>query len=289
MRRREAVALLGCTAAWPLDALAQQAERMARVGVLMGIAADDPEMPGRISTLTRALEQRGWIEGRNLKIDYRWAGGDAARARQYAAELLASKPDLILAGGPLTAGTLQQATNTVPIIFVAVVDPVGAGYVASLARPGGNATGFITFEYGVSAKWLELLKEIAPSVTRAGVLRDPVNPAAGGQLGAIQATATTLGIEISPLGVRDAGEIERGIAAFARVPNGGLIVTSGALTFVHRKTIIAQAARHRLPAVYHRRLYVTDGGLISYGPDLLDQYTRAAGYADRILKGEKPA
>ena len=231
----------------------------------------------------------GWSDGRNLQIDYRWGAGDADRMRKYAAELVALAPDVILASGTATVAPLLQATRTVPIVFVQVADPVGAGFVDSLARPGGNATGFIIFEYGMSGKWLELLKEIAPGVTRAAVLRDPAIPAGIGQFGAIQAVAPSLGVEVSPINVRDAGEIERAIAAFARSSNGGLIVTASALAVVHRDLIVTLAARHKLPAVYSERLYVTGGGLISYGPDIVDQYRRAAGYVDRILKGEKPA
>ena len=231
----------------------------------------------------------GWTDGRNVRIDIRWGAGDADRIRKYAAELVALAPDVILATGSAAVGPLLQATRTVPIVFVHVADPVGAGFVESLARPGGNATGFTTFEYGMSGKWLELLKEIAPGVTRAAVLRDPAIAAGIGQFGAIQSVAPSLGVEVSPVDVRDAGEIERAVAAFARAPNGGLIVTASALAIVHRDLIITLAARHKLPAVYFARYFVTGGGLISYGPDLVDQYRRAAGYVDRILKGEKPA
>ena len=231
----------------------------------------------------------GWTDGRNVRIDYRWGAGDADNIRKYAAELVALAPDVILASGTATVAPLLQATRTVPIVFAQVTDPVGAGFVDSLARPGGNATGFMLFEYGISGKWLELLKEIAPRVTRAAVIRDPAITAGTGQFGAIQSVAPSLGMEVSPVNVRDAGEIERGVAAFARSANGGLIVTASALSVVHRDLIVTLAARHKLPAVYYRRLFVTGGGLISYGPDVVDQYRRAAGYVDRILKGEKPA
>jgi putative ABC transport system substrate-binding protein len=231
----------------------------------------------------------GWTVGRNVRIDYRWGGGDAERIRGYAAELVALAPDIILASGGVTMAPLQQATRTVPIVFASVIDPVGAGYVASLARPGGNATGFTQFEYGISGKWLELLKEIAPGVTRAAVLRDPATAAGIGQLGAIQSVSPAFGVEVSPIDVRKAGEIERAVAAFARGSNDGLIVVPAALAIVHRELIITLAARHRLPAVYPLRFFVTSGGLIPYGSDSIDAYLRAAGYVDRILKGEKPA
>ena len=294
MRRRDFISLLGGAAAapamiWPLGARAQQAERMRRIGVLMGLAADDPEAKARIAAFLQGLQQLGWIDGRNMRIDIRWGAGDAGHIRNYAAELVALAPDVILANGSSAVGPLLQASRTVPVVFAVVPDPVGAGFVDSLARPGGNATGFIQFEYGMSAKWLELLKEIAPRVTRAAVIRDPAISAGIGQFGAIQAVAPSFGVELSPVNVRDAGEIERAVAAFARTSNGGLIVTGSALSVVHRDLIIALAARHQLPAVYFARYFVTAGGLISYGPDLVDQYRRAAGYVDRILKGEKPA
>jgi ABC-type uncharacterized transport system substrate-binding protein len=293
MRRREFITLLGGAAAWPslwpLAAGAQQPTRMRRVGVLLGLAANDPEGQVRIVTFVQALQQLGWTEGRNVRIDIRWAGGNADDLRKYAAELVTLAPDVIFTTASFPAAALLQATRSVPIVFAVVPDAVGAGFVESLARPGGNATGFINFEYGISGKWLELLKEIAPGVTRAAVLRDAAIAAGAGQLGAIQSVAPSFGVELSPVSVRDAGEIERAVAAFARESNGGLIVTSSTLTVVHRDLFVTLAARHKLPAVYWQRLYVTAGGLLSYGPDLHDQYRRAAGYVDRIFKGEKPA
>jgi putative ABC transport system substrate-binding protein len=291
MRRRKFIALVGAAAAtWPLAVRAQQPNRMRLIGVLMGSAADDPELQTRIAAFAQGLAQLGWADGRNVRIDTRWATTNADDIRRQAAELAALAPDVILAAtGTATVAPLLQATRTVPIVFVVVIDPVGAGFVASLARPGGNATGFLMFEYGLSAKWLELLKQIAPGVTRVAVLRDPAIASGIGQFGAIQSAAPSLGLEASPVNVRDVGEIERDIAAFARSSNGGVIVTASALATRHRDLIVRLAARHRLPAIYASRYFVTDGGLISYGPDLLDQYRRAAGYVDRILKGEKPA
>jgi len=289
MRRREFITLVGGAAvAWPLDASAQQPARMRRIGSLMGQAADDPVAQIRNAAFLQGLQELGWTVGRNTQIEYRWAGGDANRMRRYAAELVALAPDVILASGGFGMGPLQQATRTVPIVFVNVTDPVGAGFVDSLARPGGNATGFLLVEYGIGAKWLELLKQIAPRVTRVAVLRDPATASGTGQLGAIQSVAPSFGVELRPADVRDAGQIERTIAAFAREPNGGLIAIAGALVNVHRDLIIGLAARHRLPAVYAYRHFVTGGGLISYGLDTIDQFRRAAGYVDRILKGEKP-
>jgi putative ABC transport system substrate-binding protein len=288
MTRRQFITLLGSAAAWPLAARAQHGERMRRIGVLTSLAADDPEGQPRITAFVQGLRELGWAVGHNLHIDYRWAAGDPDRIRKYAAELVALAPDVILANSTPLVVALQQATPTVPIVFVAVADPVGAGLVESLARPGNNSTGFIVFEYGISGKWLELLKEIAPRVTRAAVLRE-LAIAGTGQLGAIQSAAPSFGVELFPVGVRDASEIERALTAFSRGSNGGLIVTGGPSTQVHRHLIITLAARHLLPAVYPYRYFVTDGGLISYGPDLIDQYRRAAGYVDRILKGEKPA
>jgi len=288
-RRAFILALGGAAAAWPLAARAQQSERMRHIGALMNVAADDPVGQARIAAFLQGLQEWGWTVGRNVQIDYRWTAGNADRTRGYAAELATLAPDVILTTGSAGLGPLQQVTRTVPIVFVTAVDPVGAGFVASLARPGGNTTGFLAFEYGISGKWLELLKEIAPSVTRAAVIRDPAIAAGAGQLGAIQSVAPSFGVELSPLNVRDATEIERDVAAFARVPNGGLIVTPSALTLNHAVHIIALAARHRLPAVYTDRHWVTAGGLISYGPDRVDQYRRAAGYVDRIFRGEKPA
>jgi putative ABC transport system substrate-binding protein len=290
MKRREFITFLGGSAvSWPFTARAQPGARMRRIGVLMNVAADDPESTVRVAAFVQGLAELGWTVGSNVRIDYRWGAGDADSFRKYAAELIALVPDVILAHGVVSVGPLQQATRTVPIVFVNVSDPVGAGLVESLARPGGNATGFILFEYGISPKWLELLKEIAPRVTRVAVIRDPTLATGIGQLGAIQAVAPSFGVELSPIDARHAGEIERAVAAFARGPNGGLIVVSGTSAGVNRKTIFALVARHRLPAVYPFRYFVTGGGLISYGPDQVDQYRRAAGYVDRILKGEKPA
>ena len=290
MRRRKFISLLGGAAvAWPLLAGAQQGERMRRIGVLMITAADDPEGQARISAFLQGLHQLGWTDGRNVRLDYRWTAANADEIRKYATELVALAPDVILATGASTMGPLLQATRAVPIVFVYVADPVGAGFVDSLARPGGNATGFISFEYGISGKWLELLKQIAPGVTRAAIIRDPAISAGIGMFGAIQSVASSFGVEASAVNVRDAGEIERAVAAFAREPNSGLIVTGSALAAVHRDLIATLAARHKLPAVYPNRLFATAGGLISYGADFIDQYRRAAGYVDRILKGEKPA
>jgi len=294
MRRRDFITLFGGAAIapamlWPRAARAQQPQRMRRIGVLMPRAADDPEGQARIAAFLQGLQQLGWTVGRNLQIDARWSAGKAADTRKYAAELAALAPDVILATGSATVGPLLLATRTVPIVFVSAPDPVGAGFVDSLARPGGNATGFAQFEYSMSAKWLELLKEVAPRVTRVAVIRDPAIAAGAGQYGAIQSAAPSFGVEASPVNVRDPGEIERAVAAFARTPNGGLILTASALASVHRELIIALAARHKLPAVYTGRLFVASGGLISYGPDRIDPYRRAAAYVDRILKGEKPA
>jgi len=290
VRRREFITLLGgAAAAWPLAAHGQQPERIRRVGVLMNLTADDPEAPGRVAAFAQGLGELGWTIGRNVRIDYRWGANDPDRGRRYADELIALAPDTILASGILSATPLQRITRTLPIVFVNVTDPVGAGLVASLARPGGNATGFMLFEYSLSGKWLELLKELAPRVARAGILRDSNSPGGIGQYAAIQAVAPSIGLEANPIEVRDANEIERAIAAFAGSANGGLIVTSSALAVAHRKLIVALAARHRLPAVYAFRYYATSGGLISYGPDTTDPFRRAAGYIDRILKGEKPA
>ena len=291
MKRREFITLLGGVAvAWPLAARAQQGERVRRLGVLTGgTTADDPDAQANFAAFLQGLQQLGWTDGRNVRIDVRWGGSDPDRSRRYAAELVALAPDVILATGSAPVGSLLQATRAVPIVFALVPDPVGAGFVDSLARPGGNATGFMQFEYSLSGKWLELLNQIAPRVTRAAVIRDPAIAAGAGQFGVIQSVAPSLGMEVSPVNLRDAGEIERAVAAFARSGNGGLIVTSSALSIFHRKLIITLAARHKLPAVYYRRLWVTDGGLISYGPDFSDQYRGAAGYVDRILRGEKPA
>jgi ABC-type uncharacterized transport system substrate-binding protein len=291
MKRREFITLLGgAAAAWPLAARAQQPERMRRIGALNGgSSADDPDGQARLAAYLQQLQQLGWTDGRNVRIDYRWGLGDADNIRKYTAELVALAPDVIFAAGTAAVGPMLQATRTVPIVFALVADPVGAGFVDSLSRPGGNATGFLMFEYSLSGKWLEVLKQIAPGVTRAAVIRDPAISAGTGQFGVIQSVAASLGVEVSPVNVRDAVEIERAIAAFARSPNGGLIVTASALSAVHRDLIIALSARHKLPAVYYERYFVGAGGLISYGPDFVDQYRRAAGYVDRILRGEKPA
>jgi putative ABC transport system substrate-binding protein len=289
MNRREFISLLGGAAAWPLAARAQQGERVRRIGVLLPATADDPEFQARVGAFLQALALLGWTIGRNLRIDTRWATTNVAELRRHAAELVALAPDVILAPGASPLGPLLQATRSVPIVFPYVVDPVGAGFVDSLARPGGNATGFISFEYSLAGKWLELLKEIAPRVTRAAVLRDAAVASGIGQFGAIQSVAPSFGVELSPVNVRDAAEIERAVAAFARSPNGCLIVTAGPSAQLYRDLIITLAARHKLPTVYFERLFVAAGGLISYGPDYIDQYRRAAGYVDRILKGEKPA
>jgi len=288
--RRDIITLLGgAAAAWPMAARAQPGERMRRIGVLMNLSADEPEGKARVAAFVQRLQQLGWTDGRNLQIEYRWAGGDAGLVHKLAAEMVTMAPDALLSTGGLTLGPLLQATRNVPIVFTQVVDPVGAGYVASLARPGGNATGFTQYEFGVSSKWLELLKQIAPHVTRVAVLRDPTSTSGLGQFGAIQSVAGSFGVELRPVDVRDAGEIERGITAFAAAPNGGLIVTQNVGSILHRKLVANLATRHRLPAAFAYRLYVSDGGLMSYGPDTIEPYRRAAGYIDRILKGEKPA
>jgi putative tryptophan/tyrosine transport system substrate-binding protein len=289
MKRREFILGVSVSAAMPLVARAQQPERMRRIGVLLSTAAGDPESSARTASFRQGLQQFGWIEGRNLHVDIRWAAGDAELYRKYAAELVALAPDIILASSSPTVAALQAATSTVPIVFAHAVDPVGAGFVDSLARPGGNTTGFVLFEYGISAKWLELLKEIAPAVKRVAVLRDPTTAAGMGQFGAIQSVAPSFGIEINPVSLRDPDEIERGVTAFAASPNGGLIITAAPLGTLHRKLIIALAARHKLPAIYSSRFFAAEGGLVYYGPDLTEQSRRAAGYIDRILKGEKPA
>ena len=291
MKRREFIALLGGTAAisWPLAARAQQGQRVRRIGVLMNLASDDAEEQARIAAFHQGLQQLGWTVGRNVQIDYRWGAGNADRIRKFAAELVALAPDVILSAGSPSVAALQQATRTVPVVFVTVVDPVSSGFVDSLAQPGGNITGFAQYEYSIGGKWLELLKEIAPGITRAAVIRDAALTAGGGQLGVIQAVAPSVGVEVIPISVRDAGEIERAITAFARSPNGGLIVTGSSLAGVHRDLIVTLAAQHKLPAVYYARYFVVGGGLISYGPGFVDQYRDAASYVDRILKGEKPA
>jgi putative tryptophan/tyrosine transport system substrate-binding protein len=290
MRRRDFITLLGGAAtAWPIAARAQQPERMRRIGVLMNYASDDAEGQARLAAFHQGLQQLGWTVGRNVQIDYRWGAGNADRIRKFAAELVALAPDVILSAGSPSVAALQHMTGTVAVVFVTVVDPVSSGFVDSLARPGGNITGFAVYEYSISGKWLELLKEIAPGTTRAAVIRDAALTAGGGQLGVIQAVAPSVGAEVTPVNVRDAGEIERAITAFARSPNGGLIVTGSTLAGVHRDLIVTLAAQYKLPAVYFARYFVVGGGLISYGPGLVDQYRDAAGYVDRILKGEKPA
>jgi putative ABC transport system substrate-binding protein len=290
MRRREFVTLLGGAAAgWPLAVHAQQPDRAKRIGALMSTAAEDPEGQARMTAFQQSLQQLGWIDGGNVRIDVRWSASDAGRMRKGAEELVALSPDVILASGGTVLGPLLRATRAVPVVFTQTPDPVGAGFVESLARPGGNATGFTQFEYGISSKWLDLLKEVAPRVTRAAVLRDSTIPEGIGQFAVLQAVTPSLGVDLRPIDVRDAPEIERAVTAFSRTANGGLLVVSGGLPLAHRDLIITLAARHNLPAVYSNRLFVTGGGLMSYGADSIDPHRRAAGYVDRILKGEKPA
>jgi putative ABC transport system substrate-binding protein len=290
MKRREFITLLGGAAAWPLAARAQRPNRMRQVAVIAQLAADDPEVQARMAAFHQGLQEAGWSVGRNVRIDYRWGrAGDAELTRQHIAEVIALAPEVILGVATSTVTPLLQMTRTVPVVFVQVTDPVASGFVASLARPGGNATGFTLYEFGLSAKWVELLKEVAPRTTRVAVLRDPTLGSSIGQFGAMQSVAPSLGIELIPIGVRDAGEIEGGLAQFGEAPNYGMIVLPGSLTVLHRKLIIAMAAKQRLPAIYPFRYHVADGGLISYGVDSLDSYRRAASYVDRILKGEKPA
>jgi putative ABC transport system substrate-binding protein len=290
MHRRHAMTLLGGAAAWPLAARAQQQpERMRRIGVLMNRAADDPDGQTRVAAFQQALQELGWADGRNVRIEIRWGEDNVDRERRYAAELVALAPDVVLASGGLSVAALQQVTRTLPIVFTSVIDPVGAGSVETLARPGGNTTGFMLFEYSLSGKWLDLLKQIAPGVTRVAVLRDPGVPSTMVMFGAIQNAAHALGVEVRPIRIQDPGEIERAVAAFISSANGGLIVTTSASVSVHRDLIIALAARHRLPAIYPYCYMVTGGGLMSYAPDQLEYFRRAAGYVDRILKGEKPA
>jgi putative tryptophan/tyrosine transport system substrate-binding protein len=288
MRRRQFIAGIGSAAAWPVAAWAQQGERMRRIGVLLNFAEDDPEVPVRLAAFEQGLQELSWAVGRNIQIDYRFGAGDPDLFRKYAAELVTLVPDVILAEGSVALQPLLQVTRVVPIVFVATIDPVGRGFAASLSRPGGNTTGFSLFEFSLSGKWLGLLKQIAPRVTRVAVIRDPLNPTGMGQFAAIQSVASS-GVELTPVGVRNSDEIERDVTAFARGPNGGLIVTSNTLTALHRDLIITLAARHKLPAVYPFRYFATSGGLISYGPDVSIQFRLAAGYIDRILKGTKPA
>jgi putative tryptophan/tyrosine transport system substrate-binding protein len=289
MRRRDVIVFLGgAAAAWPLAARAQEPDRVRRIGVLMHTGAGEPEAQARLAAFMQGLQELGWAVGRNIRIDYRWSVGDVARLYKDAAELVALRPEVILAGVGGTVAALQRASHTVPIVYAQGIDPVGNGYAESLARPGGNATGFIQFEYGLAGKWMELLKEIAPGITRVGVLREP-GAAAIGQWAIIQAVAQSLGVELKAIWLPDASEIERTVSVFARSPNGGLIVAVSAASLVHRELIIALAAQHRLPAIYAYRIFVTSGGLITYGPDISSQYRRAASYVDRILKGEKPA
>jgi putative ABC transport system substrate-binding protein len=287
MRRREFITLLGGTAAWPLAARAQQREQVRRIGFIT--PANDQPTQARYAAFIQGLQQLGWTEGRNLHIDARWSAGNAAEIRRHAAELVALAPDVIFATGSSGMGAMLEATRTVPIVFAIVPDPVGSGYVKSLSRPGGNATGFMMFEYSLCGKWLELLKEIAPRMTRAAVLRDPATTAGIGQFAVIQSVAGAVGVDVIPVNLSDAAELERELVAFAQAANGGLIQTASAFSAVHRDLVITLAARHKLPAVYQERGYVAAGGLISYGPNFLDQYRRAAAYVDRILKGEKPA
>jgi putative ABC transport system substrate-binding protein len=289
MKRRQFIASLGSVVAWPMVAPAQQPGGMRRIGVLINQAADDPETRRRVAAFEQALKELGWTEGRNVQIDLRSGLADADRYRRYAAELVALAPDVLLANGARPLGVLQQVTHTLPIVFVNTTDPVGGGYVESLARLGGNTTGFMSIEYSMSGKWLQLPKQIAPSVKRVAVLRDAVAGSGTTQFGVIQAMAQLLAVEVNPVNERDAGEIERAVSAFGRAPNGGLIVTSSAASALHGNLIITLAARHRLPAVYPYRFFITGGGLICYAPDIVDQYRRAAGYVDRILRGEKPA
>ena len=289
MKRREFIRLFGGAAAWPVVARAQQPGQMRRIGVLQGLAANDPEGLARFGALTSALQQLGWSDGRNIQFVHRFTGGDAERARAYAVELVALAPDLIVTSGASTTGVVLQANRTVPVVFVGAADPVAAGFVDSLARPGGNATGFTSYEYSISAKWLELLKQLAPGVKRVAVFRDPAISAGTGQFGSIQTAAPSFGVELTPINVRAATQIEESVDAFARPGNGGLIATPSASILAHRNMIIRLAAQHKLPTVYYARFYVAGGGLASYGPDYVDQYRRGAEYVDRILKGEKPA
>ena len=287
MKRREFFSFVGGAVAWPLAASAQQGERLRRIGTLWPTAADDAINQARNAAFLKGLQQLGWIVGHNIRVEDRWSGG--VDERRYALELVALAPDVILANGSTMLGPLLQVTRAVPIVFANVPDPVGAGFVESLARPGGNATGFTSFEYGISAKWLELLKEISPGLKRVAVIRDPVLAVGAGQYGAIQSAAPSFGVELRPINLREAAEIEHAVAALAASANGGIIVTASPYALVHRELIIKLAARHKVPAIYYERFFVADGGLMSYGPNIIDQYRQAAGYVDRILRGEKPA
>jgi putative tryptophan/tyrosine transport system substrate-binding protein len=288
VRRRDFIAILGTAAAWPSVAVRAQ-ERTRHIGVLLPAAADDSRFQSFFGAFLQELARLGWTDGRNVRIDTRWTSANAVEIRKHARELAELAPEVVLAHGDSTVGPLLQATRNVPVVFPVVADPVGAGYVESLARPGGNATGFLSFEYSLGAKWLELVKEIAPNITRVAVLRDPTLAAGTGQFGVIQAVGQALKVEVNPVSMRDADEIERGVTAFARSPNGALIVTASGLANIHRDLMVTLAARHKLPTVYYERFFAAAGGLISYGPDYVHQFRRAAGYVDRILKGEKPA
>jgi putative tryptophan/tyrosine transport system substrate-binding protein len=292
MKRRDFIGLLGgaiVPAVWPQGSRAQQAEPVRRIGALINLAADHPESPARIAAFAQGLAEHGWTIGRNVRIDYRWAGGNPELFRRYAGELVAMKPDVILAAGTGSVAALRDATGDIPVVFTNVSDPVGQGFVESLDHPGGNVSGFMLFEFSLTGKWLELLRQIVPSVSRVAVVRSSTDPAGIGQFGAIQTVATSLGLQVTPIDVRDAGEIERAIAAFGRIPNGGLVITGAASITGYRNLIIALAAKYKIPAVYPNRLSVLDGGLACYGPDAVDTFRRAAGYVDRVLKGEKPA
>jgi putative tryptophan/tyrosine transport system substrate-binding protein len=289
MQRREFVILLGAAAAWPIVANAQQQEGMRRIGMLTGITGEDVQTKARIAAFLQALQKLGWTEGRNFRMDIRAGAGDLATIRKYAAELVALAPDVIVVSGTVSVTLLLEATHTVPIVFTIVVDPMGAGFVNKLSRPGGNVTGFMSFDYSLSGKWVELLKQVAPGVTQVAVLRDTSSSGGIGQFAVIQVVAPSLGLEVSTINVGDPREMDRAVTEFAREPNGGLIVTAAPSTVVHRDLIIALAARHKLPAVYFDRTHVAEGGLISYGPDLVGQFRQAASYVDRILRGETPA
>src|SRR5262245_38226905 len=289
MRRREVIRLLGGVAAWPLAASAQQTERMRRIGVLMSTPADDKEGQARINVFVQRLRELGWIDGRNMRMDTRWAAGNVDRSREYATELVALMPDVILASGGSVVGHLLQATRTVPIVFTQTPDPVGAGFVNNLARPRGNATGFANFDYSIGGKWLELLKQIAPGVTRVAVIRDPATPQGIGQFSPVYTVAPSLGLDVSPINATEPGGLEHAITALANIPNGGMIVTGSSFAITHRELVIKLANQHKLPTVYPLRFFAAAGGLISFGADAIDPHRRASGYVDRILKGEKPA